>query len=197
MAKSFHARRFAFAMRGVTLVELMVTIAVAAILLAVAVPGFLQIVQSNRLTSATNEFMAAINFARSEAIKRGQSVWLCKTADGAACTLSGNEWETGWMAFLDTNKDGKWSPGDEILRVWPGLPEGYTLRPNKNFSNYLRYDPRGTANNMGTFAVCYQNQTVGARAIVITRLRPRLGSDRNGNGIPEDDSSDIASCYTS
>ncbi|WP_438438153.1 GspH/FimT family pseudopilin [Hydrogenophilus thermoluteolus] len=81
MAKSFHAHRFVFAMCGVTLVELMVTIAVAAILLAVAVPGFRNLIVSNRLTATTNAFVAALNLARIEAVKRNARVTLCKTAD--------------------------------------------------------------------------------------------------------------------
>ncbi len=184
-------------MRGFTLIELMVTVSVAAVLLGLGVPAFRQTIISNRLTSAANEFMAALTYARSEAIRRGVPVALCKSSDGANCSLGGNKWESGWMAFVDANRDGKWNSGEEILRVWPALPDGYTLRPNNNFDNYLRYDPQGAANNLGTFAVCYQNQTQGAKAIVITRLRPRLGKDTNGNRIPETDSGDIASCFTS
>ncbi|MCX7607927.1 MAG: GspH/FimT family protein [Anaerolineales bacterium] len=151
---------------------------------------------SNRLTSATNEFMAALNFARSEAIKRGQSVTLCKSSTGTSCTASSN-WEQGWIAFVDANANGSLDSGETVLRVWPALPAKYSLRPNNNFNNYLRYDPRGAANNLGTFAICYNNQKVGAKAIVITRLRPRLGLDSNGNKIPENDSGDITSCFTS
>jgi type IV fimbrial biogenesis protein FimT len=181
---------------GFTLPELMVTVAVAAILLGLAVPSFRETVISNRLTAATNEFMAAVNFARSEAIKRNETVILCKTGTGTSCNVGGNKWEIGWMAFVDKVKDGKWTSGDEILRVWPALPAKYTLRPNNNFDDYLRYDPHGAASNIGTFAVCYDNQTVGAKAIIITRLRPRLGVDTNGNRIPENDSGDIPSCFT-
>ncbi|BCU07709.1 GspH/FimT family pseudopilin [Allochromatium tepidum] len=183
--------------RGLTLIELMVTLAVAVIILSMGIPSFQSMIQSNRLTSAANEFMAALNYARSEAIKRGQGIILCKTTTFTACTEGGNKWETGWMAFLDKDKNNKWSSGDEILRVWQALPAGYTLRPNNNFNNYLRYGPDGAANNLGTFALCYNNQTQGAKAIVITRLRPRLGKDSNGNQIPENDAGDISSCFIS
>ncbi len=182
---------------GFTLVELMVALAVAAVLLGLAVPSFRETVISNRLTSTVNEFMAALTYARSEAIKRGQRVWLCKTEDGATCKEGGNQWETGWLVFLDKNGDEEWTAGDEVLKVWPALPQGFTLRPNNNFDNYLYYTAHGEANNLGTFAVCYNNQTIGAKAIVITRLRPRLGLDSNDNRIPENDSGDIASCFTS
>jgi type IV fimbrial biogenesis protein FimT len=184
-------------MRGFTLIELMVAVSVAAVLLGLGVPAFRQTLISNRLTASANEFMAALNYARSEAIRRGVPVALCKSSSGTSCDTGGNKWEIGWMAFVDANKDGKWDSGEDILRVWPALPEGYTLRPNNNFDNYLRYDPQGAANNIGTFALCYQAKREGAKAIVITRLRPRLGIDSNGNQIPETDSGDIASCFTS
>jgi type IV fimbrial biogenesis protein FimT len=184
-------------MRGFTLIELMVAVSVAAVLLGLGVPAFRQTLISNRLTASANEFMAALNYARSEAIRRGVPVVLCKSSSGTSCDTGGNKWEIGWMAFIDANKDGKWNSGEDILRVWPALPEGYTLRPNNNFDNYLRYDPQGAANNIGTFALCYQEKREGAKAIVITRLRPRLGIDSNGNQIPETDSGDIASCFVS
>jgi type IV fimbrial biogenesis protein FimT len=178
-------------MRGFTLIELMVAVSVAAVLLGLGVPAFRQTLISNRLTASANEFMAALNYARSEAIRRGVSVTVRK---------SGSQWENGYFAFVDCDGDGTQDKDscEETLRTWPALPEGYTLRPNNNFDNYLRYDPQGAANNIGTFALCYQEKREGAKAIVITRLRPRLGIDSNGNQIPEiDPGKDIASCFVS
>ncbi|GAB6049938.1 hypothetical protein JCM16106_07820 [Hydrogenophilus islandicus] len=187
--------------RGFTLVELMVTVAVAAVVLALAVPSFQTTLRNHRLTTYANEFIAALNLARTEAIRRGQPVVVCKSQDGNTCLEGGNKWEVGWIAFVDLNGDDKrqttGSTPEPLLRVWPALPAGFTLRPNNNFDNYLRYGPDGSANNFGTFALCYQNNRVDAKAIVITRLRPRLGQDTNGNRIPENDSGDITSCFTS
>lgn len=187
--------------QGVTLIELMVTVAVAVILMTVAIPSFRDTIIRNRLTNAANTFMGALNYARTEAIRRNQNITLCKSSDGNACLTTGKNWETGWIAFIDTNRDGTRETGsstnETLLRVWPALPSGYSLRPNANFDNFLRYNPRGEANNIGTFAICHQNQRVGAKAIVITRTRPRLGHDSNNNRIPENDAGDIASCFTS
>jgi type IV fimbrial biogenesis protein FimT len=71
--------------RGFTVLELMVTLAVAGVLVTVGVPGFTEIVRNNRVTAQTNELVTAINLARSEAIKRGRNV-------AVAVTESGNGW---------------------------------------------------------------------------------------------------------
>lgn len=184
--------------KGFTLVDLMISITIAFILISIALPNLQALIVRNRLSNITNTFMGALNYVRTEAIRRGQSVTLCKSNDGHACTLGGNRWEMGWIAFVDADRDGRRDISGSIeplLRAWAPLPEGYSLRPNQNFGNFLRYNPRGEANNIGTFAVCYRNQRIGARAIVITRQRPRLGADSNRNHIPESSSGDIASCF--
>jgi type IV fimbrial biogenesis protein FimT len=178
--------------KGTTLIELMVTITIATILISIAIPSFRDLIIRNRLSAATNDLVAGINYARAEAIKRGISMTLCKSSSGTAC--DGAEWENGWIAFTDLNADGDLDTGENILRVWSSLPTDYTLRPNNNFVNFIRYNALGEANNIGTFAVCHDNESAKAKAIVVTRLRPRLGLDTNGNGIPEADSGDIDSC---
>lgn len=75
--------------RGVTLIELMVTVAVAAILMAIAAPSFTSLLNNNRLTSAANEMVAAIQSARMEAIRGGSSVTACSSANGESCGGSG------------------------------------------------------------------------------------------------------------
>ncbi|CAG1020655.1 hypothetical protein MTYM_00425 [Methylococcales bacterium] len=179
---------------GVTLIELMIALAVLSILLSIAVPSFRQSIISNRLTTVTNEFMAAINFARSEAIKLGQSVTLCKSTDGSSCsTVNTVYWEDGWIVFADANADGDLDVGETLLRVWPALQSPYSLRSSA-FPNFLRYNPQGAASNNGNFAACHDSAEVGAKAVIITRVRPRPGVDGNNDRIPETDSGNISSC---
>lgn len=92
---------------GFTLIELMVTIAVAAILLAIATPSFTSIINSNRLTSASNEMVATLQAARMEAVRRNTAVNVCTGCDGNADSL---------VAFVDANDDGNAAAG-EIIRV--------------------------------------------------------------------------------
>lgn len=88
------------AMLGFTLLELMVVLAIAAILMAVAVPSFALLIQKNRLATQTNAFIADLQFARAEAIKQGQTVTICASSDGSAC-LGTTAWGTGWIVFAD------------------------------------------------------------------------------------------------
>ncbi|WP_045727374.1 Tfp pilus assembly protein FimT/FimU [Xanthomonas sp. GPE 39] len=88
--------------RGFTVVELMVTIAILAILVALAVPSFTALMRSNRLTSTANELVAALQLTRSEAVRLNGGVSLCRSADGNACAnAAGN-----WAQFLIVTRDG-------------------------------------------------------------------------------------------
>src|SRR5574343_378776 len=116
--------------RGFTLIELMITVAILAILASLAAPSFRDTIIRTRLSGYNSDLITAINFARSESIKRGVTVTLCRSTDGGSCAASGG-WEQGWIAFVDNNADGvvdTTAPADTVLRVWPALASGYTLR---------------------------------------------------------------------
>ncbi len=91
--------------RGLTLIELTMAAAVAAILLAIASPSFEQALNGNRLSSAAGEFTAAMQLARSEAIRANRRVTLCRSVDGSACSSTGSTWP-GWIVFIDSDADG-------------------------------------------------------------------------------------------
>jgi len=180
-------------MLGFTIIELMMTLAVAAILITIAIPSFRSMIISNNIITHTNEFVGTISYARSEAIRRGKSVTICKSSSGTAClTGGGTYWDSGWIAHIDLDSDGT-VDANEVLRVWPKLPDTYTLRSSE-FTDLLRYNPLGTANNSGSFAICHNSSEQGAKAIIITPMRPRLGEDSDNNQIPENDSGEINSC---
>ena len=136
---------------GYTLMELMVTITIAGVLLSIAIPNFTSVISSNRLTTYANELVTALNFARSEAIKRGQHVVVRKT---------GTNWEDGWQIFVDIDRSpsshqNEFNAGtDIVLRIYSKLPDSFTLRGNNNFTNFIRYQPDGTSNNPGSFVLC-------------------------------------------
>jgi type IV fimbrial biogenesis protein FimT len=170
---------------GFTLLELMITISVAGILMAMAIPSFSDMIRNNRLTTYANELVTSLNIARSEAIKRGVSVSVRKIGG------TGTYWSTsGWNVFVDNDADGTLDTGEEILRTYPALPSPYTLAGNNNFVNFIRYQPNGTSNQMGSFAVCANTTPLAytSKLVIVSNTgRIRIGKDSNGDGIPEND----------
>jgi len=91
---------------GFTLVELLITIVVVSVLMATAIPSFMQFIENNRMTGQANSFVVSTQMARNEAVKRGSSTTLCAAnADMDGCS-GNNDWSTGWIAFSDLNRDG-------------------------------------------------------------------------------------------
>lgn len=104
--------------RGFTLIELVVTMAIAAVLMMVAVPSFVNFQRNSQLTSLTNSLVASIYAARGEAMKTGFNAFVVPTANGS-------DWTTGWIVFVDNNGDGSFSAADDTLvQTQPAL-EGY------------------------------------------------------------------------
>jgi len=98
------------------LLELMAAVAVLAVLLAIGVPSFNDIIRRNRVAAHTNELVAALSIARSEAVKRSNPVAVCSTdATQAACK---DGWSGGWIVFTDEEAPGFVDAGDVILQRW-------------------------------------------------------------------------------
>jgi len=110
--------------KGFTLIELMVTLTVAAIILTIAIPSFRNVILNNRLVTQANELITGINLTRSEAIKRGRSVTICAANAGLTDCAASTDWATnGWIVFVDVDGDSTVDVGDTIIRVWEGLIE--------------------------------------------------------------------------
>ncbi len=111
--------------RGLTLIELLVTLAVLVILLTVAVPGMRNFIKNNRLTAAANGLATTMALARSEAVRRGRPVTVCASAGGTAC--DGAAWADGWIVFVDQGTPGTVDGSDEIVRVFGDAGDGVTI----------------------------------------------------------------------
>jgi type IV fimbrial biogenesis protein FimT len=110
---------------GLTLIELLITVAVLAILIAAGVPSFRELLKNTEITAQANELLTAIHFARSEALKRARPVSICRSSDGTTC---GSDWQDGWLVFVDGNAAGSTSASvGEALRAWSGPSLGMTV----------------------------------------------------------------------
>lgn len=193
---------------GFTLIELMVTLAIVAIVATLAVPDFRIFVQNNRLTAQNNALITAINTARSEAVKRRQTVTLCASTNGADCNT--NNWELGWLVFVDLNanaapdkvddactKDAAGEPVEDCILNTSGLLEGGNTLRSSSFANndYIQYNSRGTLDSTGTFTLCDARGATEARAANINLSgRASQAVDDDNNSIVDDLNGADVSC---
>lgn len=150
----------------------MVTVALAGILVAVAIPSFQEIIRNNRLATQANAFVSALNLARSEAVKRSVRVTLCKSANATSCATTGG-YDQGWIVFVDSNNSATVNTGEQIIRVYEAMPGGMTLTGNTNVDSYLSYTSDGLtrmisgAFQAGTITLC---KSPKARQIIINSM---------------------------
>jgi len=130
---------------GFSLIELMVTVAVLAIVATMAIPAFTAIVNGNRLTSAANETLAIFQSARMEAIKANRRSVACLSAnpDAAApsCTTAT---AAGWIVFTDLNRDGQLTAGEKLLRAG-SLPAGVQVSGSDSLAGKVIFRADGMA----------------------------------------------------
>ncbi|MDH4873340.1 GspH/FimT family pseudopilin [Pseudomonas sp. BN515] len=135
---------------GFTLVELMVTLAVLAILLGIAIPTFTDVTLGSKLRSQASDLVGGVALARSEAIKRNQAVTLCASANGTTCASSGG-WQQGWIVRSSTGT---------VIQSHPAAPSGFLITAS---AHSIAFQPSGIASVSTVLKVCRASPTVGAQ----------------------------------
>jgi type IV fimbrial biogenesis protein FimT len=136
---------------GFTLYELMLVLAIAAVMFGIAIPNMRTYVWNNRMTSAANDMLTAVYRARSESVKRHTQTILCFTDDSEEdvpeCDGDGTQ---GWVVFADTDGDGDAEAGEEVVLRHGPLPDTISLlsKPNGN-AGYVAFNAAGFARNIG------------------------------------------------
>jgi type IV fimbrial biogenesis protein FimT len=110
---------------GFTVIELMITVALLAILLGIAAPSVRDLTLNARMTSLTNDLMTDLAIARAEAVKRGVRAAVCASSSGADCTNSA--WNQGWIVFVDPDGDGAVGAAADIIKAVAALDASSTI----------------------------------------------------------------------
>ncbi len=184
------------AQRGVTLIEVMMVLTIAAILLAAGIPFFREFVARNRLDSAAQDLLTSLQFARSEATRRGGQVTLLLsgTADSA-------DWGSGWSMFVDTNRDEALDAGEEVIRQGMALAAPLSLFGSSGFKNFIAFDRDGrlTETGGGYLVLCDGGKLEDggrsrSRAVLVNGAgRVRMAA-RNSSNVPVTDTGAVTSC---
>jgi type IV fimbrial biogenesis protein FimT len=126
--------------KGFTLVELMIVVAILAVLVTVAAPSFRASMANTKVNSATHELLSSLSLAKSESIKRNVMVSLCPSSDQLSCSGDGN-WQLGWIIFVDNNNNGIRENSETIIQIQNAFDTSLTLTgPNVityNVGGYL------------------------------------------------------------
>ena len=132
-----------------TLVELLIAMAIIAILLGLAAPSFQAFVQDARITSEARKFSLALQTARSEASRINASVLLCASAGNSVC---GTDWTTNKLVFADADHDKTRSSAETL--IFSGAPSAPRITVTGPAAGWIEFNSSGQANALASFKLC-------------------------------------------
>lgn len=161
---------------GVSLVELLVSMLVLAILITLSAPDMRTLIVNNRVDNVASELFSSLMLARSEAIKRQRTVSLCSTVDQSNCDETRSGWHHGWLIFTDAAGDGLLNASDQLIRRVPVQSDIVSIFWNNG--DGLQFNSRGQSARAGTFQICADEEGSDAKAIIVSmagRVRTEAG----------------------
>jgi type IV fimbrial biogenesis protein FimT len=175
--------------RGFTLIELMYTVAVGALVLGIGIPAFNETIRSSRMTTTVNTAVTAMHVARSEAVKRRARVTFCRSTVAAdpVCAADG----TGYAVFVNVGDDQAYNAGtDTLINAGPWLADGITVQYT-GLPNYISFSPSGFTRAIGggtlsgNIVLCDDRGDRAARVITVAATgRPQARAHADVAGAP-------------
>lgn len=176
--------------KGVTLIELMVTVSIVAIILMFVAPSVQNILIKNRIIAEINETSSLIQYARHHAIDEQTQVVVCPSADYSVCST---DWTDAKIVFIDTDSNNIRGVNEELL-VTIGATSKTNIMTATN--NIIRFEETGEANLASEVKICHKDGDVSyAKSLFISlQGRVKMSTDSDRNGINEDASGTALTC---
>jgi len=154
---------------GFSLLELMVAVAIAAVLLAVAAPAFNQATLSSRLSAEASRLSASTRLARGEAIKRNTNITLCVSANGSSCQTGG--WEQGWIVLAGTT----------LLHQEPAASRAVRVT-EADHKTSLTFDATGAGATAASFTICSADSGANQEQVLTINAAGRVAQRKTQTG---------------
>jgi len=179
---------------GITLIEMMIVVAIVAILAAIAAPNLSGFLISNRLDTASNDLLTVMSTARSESIRRGVDV-VVRHVSGSAP----QEWTKGWEVFVDQPSgtpptvDRQRNSGEELVRSGQQVTAPLTVYSSRNAVDFIAFTPDGRVDggvkNVYVFVICHEGQIASgnqsrSRAVIVNDSGRIQLAQTNSSGQP-------------
>ena len=163
--------------RGFTIIELMITVALLAVMVTIGVPAFTSTINTNETAAKSNAFLSALKLSRTEATKRRQNIIVCASANQSDC--ASNNWSDGWIVFEDTDGGNDFDAGEIIIDTYE-LPAGFTITRASAGPDQILFAATGLSDSTvaQTFTVCKANTTSG-RVLTVERSGLVTGANVN------------------
>lgn len=178
---------------GFTLTELLITVTIVGVTSVIGLPLLTQFTEDAAVSTQADLVLDALNYTRSEAVKRNARVTMCRSSNGTACTTAGTagDWRGGWIVFVDDSTGGTVGTvdtGETVLRAQSAFSGRGKLLATGNITNYVSYTSNGqtrfdaTVAHVGNFYFCGNSTNTKRRMIALTAGTGWVGSTIIGGG---------------
>ncbi len=155
--------------RGLTLVELLIAVAVLAILTTLALPAFNHLMARNTMAGSVNLFLTQLHLARSAAVTRETHITLCPSANGRSCDNDHQNWQGGYLIFENTNQNRQLDPGEIIISHEMATSEKIRIQSSSRYRNRITFLPQGRSwFSNTTIRFCHEDFPDLNRKIVVS-----------------------------